>query len=211
MKSQPTLEDEELLEQGNSGTDTVTARLVDYEDDTRNKDLLLEITVKGVVGKSWQAFVACTRAKGLEYLKTVHIDHNDSSLYEQGHSWLDNCLDNHNQCGRLFWSLTNPTRLIKILNETQVQLVDASDLPKVHYVALSYCWGSKGSDEEWALTKKGMTWSDTLSRRLRPFDVAEFPDTLQHTITFVRRMEVEYVWVSVKFHSVNQTMRSIEY
>lgn len=196
VKVQSTLEDEQLLELDNTGVAGVTASLVFDGDGEEGSDLLLKIDLKGSTSGTRRAFVSCTRAKRLEYVKTVHIDPNDESVYQQARSWLQTCRDDHDQCRRLFWSGSNPTRLIKILNEDQIQLMDTSSQPKLPYIALSYCWGpSNLPDDEWASIRKGMTWNDTIRRRIEPFGAMELPSTLLDVVRFVYRMGFEYVWV----------------
>ncbi|KAF2429693.1 HET-domain-containing protein [Tothia fuscella] len=195
VRVQSTLEDEKHLEHDNTRPAAIFARLVLDDHETGRTDFLLEIGTGELPDPTWQAFVWCTRAKRLEYLQTVHIDPNDKSVYQQANAWLDSCISDHDQCRRLFWSGSNPTRLIKILTRDRVQLVDMSSHAKVPYVALSYCWGPQLPSDEWALIVKGMTWGSTINRRLQPFDVTEFPKTLLDTIRFVHRMGIDYVWI----------------
>ncbi|KAJ9617166.1 hypothetical protein H2200_000887 [Cladophialophora chaetospira] len=103
-------------------------------------------------------------------------------------SWLDDCCTNHKaQCGNLSWSKENPGRLIEIVSDSKVKLIDASSLPKLEYVALSYCWGTGGS--------QGNTTSHNLLTRQAGFLSQDLTDTIRDAIILVRRLGLAYLWV----------------
>lgn len=103
-------------------------------------------------------------------------------------TWLDNCCVNHEaHCGNLAWSKENPRRLIQIISDSDVKLIDASSLPRLDYVALSYCWGAGGS--------QGNTTRRNLSPRQTGFLSQDLPDTLRDAIILVRRLGLAHLWV----------------
>ncbi|KIW52058.1 hypothetical protein PV05_07729 [Exophiala xenobiotica] len=102
--------------------------------------------------------------------------------------WLDNCCKNHRgKCGNLSWSNENPKRLIEILSDSELRLIDTSRLAKVDYVALSYCWGP-GQPEK-------TTTSTNLALRQDKFQMSEMPKTIQHALKLVSRLGLAYLWV----------------
>jgi hypothetical protein len=103
-------------------------------------------------------------------------------------SWLDDCRINHKaQCGNLSWSKHNPRRLIQIVTDSELKLIDAEDLPKFDYIALSYCWGSGGTSAN--------TTSKNLSSRQNLFNAKDLPKTIQDSLVLVKRLGLNYLWV----------------
>jgi hypothetical protein len=103
-------------------------------------------------------------------------------------SWLQQCRDRHqSQCGNLAWSRENPRRLLEIISDTEVRLIDSSSLPLVDYVALSYCWGDGG-------TSANTTWANLESRKLG-FVFRNLPATIQDSLTLINRLGLKYLWV----------------
>lgn len=115
------------------------------------------------------------------------------AVYDQVTTWAEACRRGHPECGNLNWSISNPTRLIRIISPSHVQLVDArQDMGLVRYTALSYCWGSPDDQE----TQLGRTTDGNLaSRQGRPFAIAELPATIRDAITMTRGCGLEYIWV----------------
>ncbi|KAI1746502.1 heterokaryon incompatibility protein-domain-containing protein [Xylaria castorea] len=101
--------------------------------------------------------------------------------------WARAC-ENHPQCGNLNWSRKNPTRLIEILSDTHIQIVDARHLDFVQYVALSYCWGSSRIADT-------RTVKANIAERKKPFPITDLRKTIQHAIVLVRRIGLQFLWV----------------
>ena len=102
--------------------------------------------------------------------------------------WLETCRSRHEaQCGNLCWSMENPRRLIELISDTEAKLIDASNLPKLDYVALSYCWGDGGL--------RGNTTWENLQERQHPFSIWELPETIRDSLILVQRLGLRYVWV----------------
>jgi hypothetical protein len=103
-------------------------------------------------------------------------------------SWLQQCRETHqSQCGNLAWSRENPRRLIEIVSEIEVKLIDSATLPLFDYAALSYCWGDGG-------TAANTTWA-SLERRKQGFVVQDLPPTIRDSLTLINRLGLKYLWV----------------
>ncbi|KIW68576.1 hypothetical protein PV04_04514 [Phialophora macrospora] len=102
--------------------------------------------------------------------------------------WLNNCVVHHEaQCGRLSWSKENPRRLIEILSDSEVKLIDASQYPRLDYAALSYCWGDGAKD--------GNTTWDNLTSRQTSLAMETLPETIRDSLLLVRRLGLRYMWI----------------
>lgn len=115
------------------------------------------------------------------------------AVYDQLRAWAGVCHRVHTECGNLNWSISNPTRLLRITSPTHVQLVNARQhMGLVRYVALSYCWGSP-DDEEIQLGRT--TDGNFAFRQSRPFPITDLPATIRDAITMTRGCGLEYIWV----------------
>ncbi|KAI0905267.1 heterokaryon incompatibility protein-domain-containing protein [Ustulina deusta] len=101
--------------------------------------------------------------------------------------WATAC-ERHPQCGNLNWSRKNPTRLIRILSDTQIQIIDARHVEFAQYVALSYCWGSSRIGDT-------RTVKANIAERKKPFPITDLRKTIQHAIDLVRRVGLRFIWV----------------
>ncbi|KAH7311402.1 heterokaryon incompatibility protein-domain-containing protein [Stachybotrys elegans] len=154
------------------------------------------------------AMIRCTESKA----PPLNLAENPNSVTISGQvkEWLADCRANHVQsCSALRYSSENPTRLIRIVSESKIQLCMVQD-PPLQYAALSYCWGVQSrtgeksalqdgeavlSESETALVYSGMTRLCNIQRRLQPFDIATLPSTLQDAIVIIRRTGLEYAWI----------------
>lgn len=111
-------------------------------------------------------------------------------------AWLHECHLNHkHSCAALRWSSENPTRLVKIVSDTELQLCSRLD-GEVQYVALSYAWGSSAlTEEDWGLLEKGMTTRANVESRVRSFPSSDLPATLRDALVLLRRLGVSYAWI----------------
>ncbi|KAF7927088.1 hypothetical protein EAE99_005419 [Botrytis elliptica] len=109
--------------------------------------------------------------------------------------WIEACYnrrENHENCGRTIGTNILPTRLIDVgtMNNESVRLITTMDSmePSKHpYLILSYCWG-RGNDV-------AKTTTGNLEDRLRSFDIAYLPKTIQDAIILTRMMNIRYLWV----------------
>ncbi|KAI1188897.1 heterokaryon incompatibility protein-domain-containing protein [Nemania serpens] len=116
----------------------------------------------------------------------------DDRVCAEIRGWARACESHHTQCGNLNWSRKNPTRLIQILSDTHIRIVDARDVDFVPYVALSYCWGSTSSNSWMADTR---TVKANISERKNPFPLTDLRTSIQHAIVLVRRVGLRFLWV----------------
>ncbi|KAI5457491.1 heterokaryon incompatibility protein-domain-containing protein [Mariannaea sp. PMI_226] len=121
---------------------------------------------------------------------------NSVPIRRQAQKWITNCHDTHLQfCSGLSWSSENPTRLVRILSDSELQLcIPGSKL--VEYVALSYSWGTQLLSKEEAIEiQRGKTTPNNLATRLKSFPLTNLPSTLRDTISFCHRMGILHVWI----------------
>ncbi|OBT66047.1 hypothetical protein VE03_03261 [Pseudogymnoascus sp. 23342-1-I1] len=127
----------------------------------------------------------------------VDVDANpyNRAIYDKTLSWLDACQNGHKRCENLVWSQSKPTRLIEIIDQDQLQLVDGGKADK--YVALSYCWGDKTilPSSEWDLIEKGKTTESNKQKRYAGFLVTDLPLTLRDAIIFTHNVGIRYIWI----------------
>ncbi|KAF6785954.1 hypothetical protein CSOJ01_15508, partial [Colletotrichum sojae] len=137
------------------------------------------------------ATVRCEPSKGAESPMKLAEDPVDDVIYRQVRGWLRECEQGHIDCGNLAYSDRRPTRLLRILSGSQVQLVDSEKLQAgcktTRYAALSYCWGTGTmSVDEDETVERGKTLGANLESRYQPFDIAGLP---------VRGLELRHLWV----------------
>ncbi|KAH7140161.1 heterokaryon incompatibility protein-domain-containing protein [Dactylonectria estremocensis] len=110
--------------------------------------------------------------------------------------WLDGCNLEHNAtCSGLRWSSENPSRLVRIVSESELQLCTLGDTP-TKYVALSYSWGTKVLTEQEILQMEhGQTTHGNIKSRHGSFPLSDLPSTLRDAISFCRLVGLSYVWV----------------
>ncbi|KAH6897308.1 heterokaryon incompatibility protein-domain-containing protein [Thelonectria olida] len=123
-------------------------------------------------------------------------DPNSARLFKHARQWVSSCYENHQEtCSGLRWSSQNPTRLVGILSDSELQLCELEG-EAVRYVALSYSWGTQIlSKDEAAQLERGKTTSENLGARRISFSIAALPPTLRDAITFCRRMGISYIWI----------------
>lgn len=115
------------------------------------------------------------------------------AVFSHIRSWAEACHEGHIECGNLNWSNKSPTRLLRILSASKVQLVEVNDTETlVRYVALSYCWGSPDD----VATQRGRTVDSNIVRRARePFSIHELPATIRDAVTVTRGCGLQYIWI----------------
>ncbi|CAG9998526.1 unnamed protein product [Clonostachys byssicola] len=120
---------------------------------------------------------------------------NSPWIARQIRTWAETCHQDHKQsCSVLRWSSENPTRLIRILSESELQLCSMDE--QVQYAALSYCWGSQSlTEKDGQFLHKGMTTMENLEQRHQAFSILDLPVTLRDAITIFRRTGLTYAWI----------------
>ena len=103
-------------------------------------------------------------------------------------SWLRNCLSTHDTCQKPE-STYRPRRLVEIVDLTTapiLRLVTDSDVQKLHYATLSYCWGSERTV---LLSKENLSgWKSSLPFR-------RLPQTIKDAIRVTNALGLTYLWV----------------
>jgi hypothetical protein len=114
---------------------------------TESANLAFKIQVRNHPGLSAVVETSPTAVQPLNLPATPHA----KTTLEQAGSWLRECRQTHQQsCAALRWSSENPTRLIKIVSETELQLCTRFNGAQMRYVALTYAWG-------WSLSPRRKT------------------------------------------------------
>ncbi|KAH8168203.1 hypothetical protein CIB48_g13 [Xylaria polymorpha] len=120
-------------------------------------------------------------------VRALPILPSDGRVCAQIQGWARAC-ESHPQCGNLNWSRKNPTRLLRLLSDTHIQIVDARHIDFVQYVALSYCWGSSQVID-------ASTVEENIAERKKPFPITDLRKTIQHAIVLVRKIGIHFLWV----------------
>jgi hypothetical protein len=109
----------------------------------------------------------------------------DSTL-RQARGWLDECMQNHDECQKPDTSFT-PTRLVEIIPKdfrSAFRLCETGSQYR-SYAALSYCWGG---DQAFKTTLKSL-----------PAYLEEIPEDLPQTlldaIYVATQLGLRYVWI----------------
>jgi hypothetical protein len=170
----------------------------------------LKISISSPSGQETFAWSTCTNNYRMHQQSTDMAkpcyDPEDQHVADQAAGWLKNCegeagaipkANGHIDCHNLRLSARNPTRLLQILSDSMVQLIESPE-SQVRYCALSYCWGSSSSnrDDQSEKIKCGKTTKNNVAERLyQPFHRSVLPKTIEDAIALVWRMELEYIWV----------------
>lgn len=189
--SQRSVEDEEWLS-SESNQSPITVVLVDKKDDEGNKvdGRLLFIQVGESSQYSQSAFVAYA-----DVLKPhPNLPQDTQVLHQVATDWLTTCQTTHGMCGNLSMSTEKPTRLIEILDEDAVRLVETKGRSDIDgYVALSYCWGKDARKDDSIL--RGETRDHNYRARLRGFAVSELPQALRDSVKFIYWTGTKHLWI----------------
>lgn len=102
-------------------------------------------------------------------------------------TWLNDCLNEHNDCSRYGHPRSYPTRLLKLEERTMHLISPAEKGPLGPYVALSYCWGLNPSGIQ-------LTASNLHSLR-EGIQYKDLPTAFQEAIDLIKSIEVHYLWI----------------
>jgi len=185
-----------------NGTLEVSLKLL--EPKRADCEFTFEIWIKGPFSVSHSASVPCSNIQYFPGGNTTQNDNpQDQRIFRLANQWLRNCDKNHVQCGNLHWSSSNPTRLVRIISDTEVQLVEAPQEGKrVPYLALSYCWGEdKMNEDEKLFIFEGKTrrfdaaqGRANLDDRLQSFKIQSLPGIIQDAIRLTKHLSLTYFW-----------------
>lgn len=99
---------------------------------------------------------------------------------------LDLCRNHHVECSKRD-DRYHPTRLIHIISNDRLQLVEGEEIPEgVEYSALSYCWGSG---------RFFMTTHSNFDNLRQGFAVSALPGTLSDAVKVTATLGLEFIWI----------------
>jgi hypothetical protein len=117
---------------------------------------------------------------------------NPADDVEQPFRWFQECLDNHEACGKaaregLDGNVTLPTRLVHVpIAESENPRLVATSGQTGRYLALSYRWGTA------TITK---TLKDNLDTHSKSISASTLSKTFQDALTITRRLGFQYIWI----------------
>jgi len=117
---------------------------------------------------------------------------NPADDVEQPFRWFQECLDNHEACGKaaregLDGNVTLPTRLVHVPTaESENPRLVATSGQTGRYLALSYRWGTA------TITK---TLKDNLDTHLKSIPASTLSKTFQDALIITRRLGFQYIWI----------------
>jgi hypothetical protein len=102
--------------------------------------------------------------------------------------WIQECDSTHTDCPTHVTIPRNfvPTRLIMLDSSTNEHIRLVSLIKQVHYVALSYCWGS---------SEQSKTLKNNVEVRKGHIPVTELPRTLHDSIRMTQALGMQYLWI----------------
>ena len=134
----------------------------------------------------WHSSFSADPAAALVKVRPINLDVASPESFEQARNWITLCDDEHTECSD-WMSDAMPLRVIDVspslgdfvcLQETNGRFF--------HFVALSYCWGTKGF-----LT----TRSVNLSQHMQGIGFSGLPLTMQDAIRCTRQLGLRYIWI----------------
>lgn len=131
-----------------------------------------------------------------DYLIEIPADSENLCLYKEARDWLRSCIRDHPECASSN-PISNPKRLLQIISEGLVQLVEAAEMEVVHYCALSYRWGSMPDtiDMETKSATEFRTVKRNLSERQQGFPTAALSRSVADAVAITLRLGLRYIWV----------------
>lgn len=113
-----------------------------------------------------------------------------SSTLDLLHKWFLSCRDDHASCDNLISKAWNPTRLLDIGVNGDVNwrlcLSEEEKLPPLDYMTLSYRWSSNPSL---------LLLSSKLKEFCREKPIQDLPQTFKDAIAIARYFSIRYLWI----------------
>ncbi|RWA04999.1 hypothetical protein EKO27_g10102 [Xylaria grammica] len=121
----------------------------------------------------------------------INPDPGSAKSFELNRKWMADCKANHD-CGLVSLPNSMPKRLLRLQKglgtpSIIVSLTETSVNQKVHYVALSYCWGSR--------PQKLMLTKDNYTRIQAGLLATEMEPAIQDAIRVANELEFSYIWI----------------
>lgn len=120
--------------------------------------------------------------------RSVASDSASAECAVTARSWLDDCLNTHENCG-LRKTSQSPTRLIDVGDSKPGShpFLDIQPKPAgCTWAALSYCWGGES---------RFVLRADTIADLIRGIPLQRFPATLRDATTVTRSLGIRYIWI----------------
>ncbi|KAI7762940.1 hypothetical protein LZL87_013431 [Fusarium oxysporum] len=119
----------------------------------------------------------------------THVQHDITSpeTWDMIRGWIEDCVDDHEDCRVVSEDKPFPTRIVAVGDEdTEPCLFIPSPEDRGRYIALSHCWGD-------AMPLK--TTKASFAEFCHSIDFARFPKTFQESIIVYRKLKIEYLWI----------------
>ncbi|KAK7523485.1 heterokaryon incompatibility protein-domain-containing protein [Phyllosticta citriasiana] len=117
-------------------------------------------------------------------LRPVEVNSGTSTSLDKVKSWLEDCVENHEQSTSGDPSL--PSRVLDISpGGNDIQIVSGLGCSG-DYACLSYCWGS---------SRASMLTKDSISARKSSITLSELPRTIFDAVLIARHLRLGYLWV----------------
>ncbi|KAM5385675.1 hypothetical protein ACJZ2D_000874 [Fusarium nematophilum] len=108
-------------------------------------------------------------------------------MWELARGWLDECCQSHKNYSVLSSSGCCPTRLVEIVNDSNVRVIECGRAKSSQrYAALSHCWGESA-------TLKLL--SGNKSRLETNINISELPQSYKEAVDVCLRMDIKYIWI----------------
>ena len=156
---------------------------------------IIHLEIKDHPNQSAQTY--CSSGSSSSRLNLAEDPRSSSDrIATQVRSWLEECSGQHKaSCANLRWSNQAPTRLVRILSDSRLQL-SSSHASSVDYAAVSYSWGTQIlTPDDRPVISKGQTTPLNIRPRHDSLSISDLPSTLQDAVTLCRLVGLSYVWI----------------
>ncbi|RSM19666.1 hypothetical protein CDV31_001553 [Fusarium ambrosium] len=117
----------------------------------------------------------------------VCTEANSSESWDMVQGWIQQCLDNHEECRRGSKDRPFPTRILDLgSNDTDPRLYVPGSNERGKYIALSHCWGD-------VMPLK--TTKSTFDEFCRGIPLNKFPQTFKDAIVVCQKLQIRYLWI----------------
>ncbi|RSL58395.1 hypothetical protein CEP54_007793 [Fusarium duplospermum] len=117
----------------------------------------------------------------------VCTEANSPESWDMVQGWIQQCLDNHDECRRGSEDRPFPTRILDVGSQgMDPRLYVPSSDEGGKYIALSHCWGD-------VIPLK--TTKSTFDEFCRGIDLTKFPQTFKDAIVVCQELQIRYLWI----------------
>ncbi|KAG9231108.1 heterokaryon incompatibility protein-domain-containing protein [Amylocarpus encephaloides] len=118
--------------------------------------------------------------------RAVYSDPSSAACISVAKEWMQECLNDHEQCNATRGETHLPTRVIEVGDDTCRPKLVTTNGKVGTWIALSYCWGG---DSKFVLNEKKRAELEA------GVPVENFPGTLRDAILITRRLRIKYIWI----------------